>query len=78
MKRITVAIALTALLLILMTPAASARTNNERACFGQNTSYFVSHGTSLKQEAATNGFTSPGAMLQNFHAELPFGCIGKG
>jgi hypothetical protein len=78
MKRIVVVIALVALMMMLMIAPASARTDNVKACFGQNTSYFVSQGVSLKEEAAGNGFSSVGAMLQFFHAELPFGCIGKG
>lgn len=78
MKRIVVVIVLVALVMVLMIPAASARTGNEKACFGQNTSFFVSQGVSLKEEAAANSFPNVGAMLQFFHAELPFGCIGKG
>ncbi len=78
MKRIVVVMVLVALVMVLLIPAASARTDNEKACFGQNTSYFVSQGVSLKEEAAANGFPNVGAMLRYFHAELPFGCIGKG
>ena len=59
----------------LASPTASARTDNTKACFGQNTSFFVSQGVSLKDEAAANGFSSVGAMLQYFRAELPFGCV---
>jgi hypothetical protein len=62
----------------LASPTASARTDNPNACFGQNTSFFVSQGVSLKEEAAANGFPNVGAMLQFFRAELPFGCIGEG
>jgi hypothetical protein len=78
MKRIVVVVAVAALVLVLVIPAASARTGNEKACFGQNTSFFVSQGVSLKGEATANSFPNPGAMLQYFHAELPFGCIGTG
>lgn len=78
MRRVVVVVVLVALVMVLMIPAASARTDNEKACFGQNTSFFVSQGVSLKKEAAANGFPNVGAMLQFFHAELPFGCIGAG
>ena len=57
---------------------ASARTVSAKARFGQNTSFFVSQGVSLKDEAAANEFPNVGAMLQFFRAELPFGCIGEG
>jgi hypothetical protein len=78
MKRLAVVVLLVALLMGLTLPVANARTNNAEACFGQNTSFFVSQGVSLKQEAVANGFDNVGAMLRFFHAELPFGCIGVG
>jgi hypothetical protein len=78
MKRAVILILIVMLLMGLAIPAAGARTNNPEACFGQNTSYFVSQGVSLKAEAAANGFDNVGAMLRFFHAELPFGCIGAG
>lgn len=78
LKRLVIVIVMVALLMVLMIPVASARTDNPKACFGQNVSFFVSAGTSLKEEAANNGFANVGAMLRFFHAELPFGCIGKG
>ena len=77
-RRTVIVIALVALLMVMAMPSAFARTDNSKACFGQNTSFFVSQGVSLKAEAAANGFANVGAMLQFFHAELPFGCIGKG
>ncbi len=78
MKRLATVILLVLLVMALALPAAHARTDNTAACFGQNTSYFVSQGVSLKEEAAANGFDNVGAMLRYFHAELPFGCIGVG
>lgn len=64
----------------LASPAASAKTINPDACFGQNTSIAVSqYGVSLKEEAARwepDPFPSVGAMLQYFRSELPFGCPG--
>ncbi len=78
MRRTAIVIVLVAVLMVLAMPMAFARTDNAKACFGQNTSYFVSQGVSLKEEAAANGFANVGAMLQFFRAELPFGCIGMG
>ncbi len=75
MKRAIIVILLVALVMMLMIPVASARTANEKACFGQNTSFFVSQGVSLKEEARSFGFANVGAMLRFFRTELPFGCV---
>ena len=42
MKRIVVVMVLVALVMLLTIPPASARTDNPEACFGQNTSFYVS------------------------------------
>ncbi len=70
-------------MMLLLIPAASARTTNPKACFGQNTSFAVAEwgGGALKFEAAASDFgpyVNVGAMLQDFRVNLPFGCPGDG